>query len=135
MHTFNNPNPPLEIEIGYMLVKKYIPNPRRCYNCQKYGHLKEACSRKPVCVKCGAHEPDHINNLNCSNCNESHRADSKLCKIWGKEREILKIKFTQNFSFLEARRLVDMPFIKPSFAKITKTPPYKNQVNTQNKKK
>ena len=53
-------------------------------------HLKQACSRKPVYVKCGAHEPDHtedmcINNLNWSNCNESHGANSKLCKIRGKE--------------------------------------------------
>ena len=101
-------------------VEKYIPNPRRCHNCQKYEHLKEAYSRKPVCVKYGVHEPDHAeymctNNLNCSNCNESHRADSKLCKIWGEKREILKIQVTQNINFSEARRLVEMPFIKSTF--------------------
>ena len=41
--TFNNPKPPLEIKIGYTVVKveTYIPNPSRCHNCQKYGHLKE----------------------------------------------------------------------------------------------
>ena len=77
-----------------MLVKVHL---KKFHNCQKYGHLKEACSRKPVCVKSGAHEPDYAeDNLNCCNCNESYRADSKFYKIWGKEREILKIKVTQN---------------------------------------
>ena len=100
-------------------VEKYISNPRWFHNCQKYGHIKEACTRKPVCVECGAHESDHTEDM-CSNnlnCNESHKVDSKLCKIWIKEREILKIKVTQNISFPEARRLVEMPFIKPTFAK------------------
>ena len=129
--TFNNPKPPVE---------KYIPNPWRCYNCQKYGLLKEVCSRKPVWVKCGTHEPDHTektysNNLNYNNCYESHRVDSKQCKIWEKEREILKIKVTKNITFSKARRLVEMPFIKPTFAKITKTPPNENRINTQIKKK
>ena len=125
-HTFNNPKPPPQIKIGYTLAKveKYIPNHRTCLNCQKYRHLKEACSRKPVRVKCGVHEQDPTedtctNNLNCSNCNESHGTDSKHCKIWKKE----------------TRRLVEMPYVKPTFAKITKTPLNENQVNTQIKKK
>ena len=141
--TFNNPKSPPEIKIGYTQaeVKKYIPNPRRCHNCQKYGHLKETCSRKPVCVKYGAHKPDHTedtctNNLNCNNCYESHRADSKL-KKWKKEseREILKIKVTQNISFLEARSFVEMSLITPAFVEITKIPPNENHVNTQIKTK
>ena len=33
------------------------------------------------------------------------------------EREILKIKITQNIAFPEARRLVEMLFIKPTFCK------------------
>ena len=73
--TFNNPKTPLEIKIGYTVVKveTYIPNPRRCHNCQKYGHLKQHCTRKQVCVKCGEQEPNHIEesckkSLNCNNC-------------------------------------------------------------------
>ena len=134
--TFNNSKTPIKNknQIQARKGEKYIPNPRQCHNCQKYSHLKEVCSRKPVCVKCGVYEPDHTdvctNNLNC---NESHRADLKLCKIWEKEREILKIQVTQNISFLEAR-LVEMPFIKPTFAKITKSPPNENQINTKNDK-
>ena len=75
--------------------------------------------------KSGAYEPDHTedtftNTLNCSKCNEIHTADSKLCKIWEKI-EFIKIKVTQNISFPEARRLIEMPFIKTAFSKITKT--------------
>ena len=60
--TFNYLKPPLEIKIGYTVVKveTYIPNPRRCHNCQNYGHLKKHCTRKKVCVKCGEQEPNHI---------------------------------------------------------------------------
>ena len=63
-------------------VEKCIPNSRRLHNCRK-----DAYSGKPVCVKCGAHEPDHTEDTYL-NCNESHRTDSKLCKIWEKERDL-----------------------------------------------
>ena len=48
---------------------KYIPNPRRYHNCQKYRYLKEACTRKSICMKCEAYELDdtketYKNNLN-----------------------------------------------------------------------
>ena len=103
------PKLPSEMKIGYISAKveKY---PKRCLNGQKYGHLKNVCSRKPVCVKCGAHEPDHTeesckNNFDCSNGNKSHRVVSKHWKS-GKKIEILKIKVTQNITFPEARNLL-----------------------------
>ena len=75
--TFNHPKPPPEIKIGYTLAKveKYIANPS-----QKVPQLSEIWTfeeRKPVCIKCSAHEPDNgedscTNNLNCCYCNESH---------------------------------------------------------------
>ena len=36
--TFSNPNLPKTIKVGYLVVKVnvYIPNPLRCYNCQKF---------------------------------------------------------------------------------------------------
>ena len=43
------------------------------------------------------------------NCGEKHSADSKECRIWRKEKEILRIKFTRNISFVEARKLVEAP--------------------------
>ena len=136
--TFNNPKPPLEIKIGYTVVKveTYIPNPRRCHNCQKYGHLKQHCTRKQVCVKCGEQEPNHIeesckNSLNCNNCKGNHRADSKYCKIWEREKEIIKMKITKNITFPEARWLIENPFNKLTFSQVTRTP--SNQVENEAK--
>lgn len=46
----------------------------------------------------------------------------KECKIWHKEKEILRIKFTRNISFPEARKAVESPTPVPgsSYASIIK---------------
>ena len=38
--TFNSPNRPTVVIIGFIQVKVdvYIPNPLRCYHCQVFGH-------------------------------------------------------------------------------------------------
>ena len=53
--TFKTSKLPSEIKIGYIKtnVKLYIPNPRRCFNCQSYGHGKTTCTHDTVCVTCG----------------------------------------------------------------------------------
>lgn len=75
--TFDAPEPPQEIKIGYTIskVETYIPNPLRCFNCQRYGHGKNQCTRKLVCGKCGENDPNHTeltcpNETNCSNCKQ-----------------------------------------------------------------
>ena len=57
------------------------------------------------------------------NCGEKHSADSKECRIWHKEKEILRIKFTRNISFVEVRKLVEAPTPVPgiSYANITQS--------------
>ena len=71
--TFDRPTLPDYIKIGYLRVpvQIYIPNPLRCYNCQKFGHGSKFCRSSQICGKCG--KPDHkiedCNNvLNCYNC-------------------------------------------------------------------
>ena len=63
------------------------------------------------------------NELHCVNCGEKHSADSKECQIWHKEKEILRLKFTRNISFVEARKLVEAPTPIPgiSYANITQS--------------
>ena len=53
--TFNKSQLPKEIKVGYSLIKinPYIPNPLRCYNCQKFGHHETKCIKSAVCKKCG----------------------------------------------------------------------------------
>ena len=99
----------------------------RCHNCQKYGHLEDRCSKDPICSKCGQ-TAEHLDNrcsneLHCVNCGEKHSADSKECRIWHTEKEILRIKFTRNISFVEARKLVQAPTPIPgiSYANITQS--------------
>ena len=38
--TFNKPELPTVVKIGFIQVKVdvYVPNPLRCYQCQKFGH-------------------------------------------------------------------------------------------------
>ena len=99
----------------------------RCHNCQKYGHHEDRCSKDPICSKCGQ-TGEHLksrcsNELHCVNCGEKHSADSKECRIWHKEKEILRLKFTRNISFVEARKLVEAPTPVPgiSYANITQS--------------
>ena len=59
----------------------------------------------------------------CFNCNEDHPANSKQCQAWHTEKEILKVKYTRNISFPEARKIVESYTAAPgkSYASITKT--------------
>ena len=79
-----------------------------------------------MCTKCGQPAIHHAslckNPTKCANCGESHDANSKECKIWQKEKEILRVKFTRNISFPEARKAVESPTPAPgcSYANIIK---------------
>ena len=123
--TFNTPVLPKTVKVAYFRVN--VPNPLRCHNCEKYGHHEDRCSKDPICSKCGQ-TGEHLesrcsNELHCVNCGEKHSADSKQCRIWYKEKEILRLKFTRNISFVEARKLVEAPTPIPgiSYANITQS--------------
>ena len=49
--TFQSQTLPKYIRVGYYRV--FIPNPVRCYKCQKFGHTKFNCRKNEVCNKCG----------------------------------------------------------------------------------
>ena len=119
--TFNTSQVPTEIKVGYNLIKvsPYIPNPLRCYNCQKFGHHESKCLKAPVCKKCGESGSDHIelscsNPLKCPNCQGNHTANSKDCVIWKREKEVNRIKFTNNIPFPEARKIVQNTNLFPT---------------------
>ncbi|GBO19103.1 hypothetical protein AVEN_120694-1 [Araneus ventricosus] len=50
--TFHSPKLPQSIKAGYMnlAVKPYIPNPLRCFKCQRFGHSKLACRGTLACA-------------------------------------------------------------------------------------
>ena len=75
-----------------MAVSQFIPNPVRCYKCQKFGHTKFNCRKNEVCTKCG--QEDHTdsqeckNEVKCINCQGKHASNNKDCPKWKEEKEI-----------------------------------------------
>ena len=111
--TFNSVSVPKSLKIFYRIVPVdvYVPNPLRCFNCQRFGHHETNCPVDigSVCEKCGAGGHDHHtsackNAPKCVNCGKDHLSRSNQCEVWKKEKEISKIKVTKNVPYLEAKK-------------------------------
>ncbi|GBL98396.1 hypothetical protein AVEN_187734-1 [Araneus ventricosus] len=108
--TFNTPRLPEYIKAGYVRcsVRPYIPNPLRCFKCQRFGHSKTNCRGTLTCARCAAagHESTGCKaNEKCVNCQGEHTSFSRSCPKWKVEKEVVAIKFKNNITFLEARRI------------------------------
>ena len=107
--TFSTPVPPEKLRIGYYFVevKRYIPNPLRCYQCQEFGHSKKFCKKH---LKRGreGHDGSECDSetLCCVNCKGEHYSSSKTCPVWTLEKEIQRVKTEKSLPYGEARRLV-----------------------------
>ncbi|GBN23782.1 hypothetical protein AVEN_104392-1 [Araneus ventricosus] len=109
--TFNTTKLPSTVKAGYIYCKTrlYIPNPIRCFKCQRFGHSKTACCGRQTCCKCAS--VDHPTSdcqsaeLLCANCKQPHCADSKDCPQWEKEKKIQVVRTKQNLSYYEAKKL------------------------------
>lgn len=114
--TFNRPKQPDSVKVGYLncKVSVYVPNPLRCYKCQRYGHSTPSCRGRPTCPKCGGdgHETDKscTGNAKCVNCQGTHPTYSKDCPRWKQEKEIQHIRAHENVSYVEAKNRVS-PFL------------------------
>ena len=138
--TFNSPNLPTVVKIGFMQVKVdvYIPNPLRCYHCQVFGHHENKCGRHAVCCNCG--EPEHCapsgvcdKPAKCVNCSGNHPANSKQCPQWEKEKKILKIKCENNLSFPDARKQYEQFYTGQTYASAVKPGTCNKSTQTENK--
>ena len=126
--TFDSTTVPDHIYIGpyRMRVDTFIPNPTRCFQCQKFGHGKTQCRGGLVCFRCSAegHEGFDCNKtIKCCNCNEAHMASSKDCSFFIKEKRIQVIKSEKNVSYIKARRLASVSDVQgpsQSYANATK---------------
>ncbi len=68
--TFGTSNLPKNVHVGYERyeVRAYIPNPLRCFKCQKYGHGTNFCrSTTQVCDMCA--EDGHFDK-DCSSSDQ-----------------------------------------------------------------
>ena len=109
---FGTPKLPEKLKLGYTVVpvSLYLPNPLRCFKCQKFGHGQLACRGKSVCFRCGddGHSAtDCSADPKCINCKGDHMATSKDCPNWKIEKEIVQVKHTKNISFGEAKAIVN----------------------------
>lgn len=112
--TFEAIELPDSIKIGYInaRVSVYVPNPLRCFKCQKYGHGSNRCTGKEICSKCAGDHP--VENCSsdtvcCANCTTArdHAASDRACPVYIKEKQVLVIKHTENITFPNARKKVE----------------------------
>lgn len=125
--TFNSTTPPDSVNAAYLRckVRPYIPNPRRCFQCQRFGHGSGSCRGKPTCARCGgkAHENERCEKEpHCVNCSGNHGAYSRSCPVWKNEKEVMTIKTTQNVSYLEAKKRLSFQQ-KGTFAEVVRRGP------------
>ena len=96
-------------------VSQYIPEPVRCYKCQKYGHKAPSChARKVKCTIClGPHEVLHCpiktthreeQTAVCPNCKRNHPAPYHGCPEFKLAKEAQKKHILQKISYADAVR-------------------------------
>ncbi|GFT89957.1 RNA-directed DNA polymerase from mobile element jockey [Trichonephila clavipes] len=123
--TFNKPKLPTAVKAGYLncKIRPYIPNPLRCFKCQRFGHSQTSCSGQLTCSRCasvGHSSTDCTLEPKCVNCTQSRPLDSKLCQKWKIEKQIQEIKINKNISYFEARRLM-VPQLTQTYTQAART--------------
>lgn len=109
--TFNLPALPEKLFVGFIScnVQLYVPNPRRCFRCQAFGHGAKFCEKTPICGNCAEQNPDPNIEVcskpkRCKNCDGNHAAWDRKCLTFIKEREIQQIQTTNKITYYQARQ-------------------------------
>ena len=124
--TFEGCEIPEEIKIGWtsLEVRKYFPNPRQCYKCQRFNHSSKACrSPEDVCNRCGTwgHSGRGCENPhNCANCGEAHPANDRRCFFFTLEKEIIAVQTNEKLGYREAKKKVLKNQIEPNMTYASK---------------
>ena len=90
-----------------LTVREYVPTPRQCNKCWKFGHGIKYCKSDfyicPICSKKG-HQKDECTYKNkaCTNCEGNHAAFSRSCMHYKKEQLIVKTRFKEGLSYRAA---------------------------------
>ncbi|GFW27607.1 uncharacterized protein TNCV_4283081 [Trichonephila clavipes] len=126
--TFNNPKLPSTIKAGYLncKIRPYIPNPLRCFKCQRFGHSQTSCREQLTCSRCasaGHASTDCILEPKCINCSLPYPSDSKICPKGKIEKQI------KNISYPEARKLI-VHQLSQTYAQATKSSTINNYTQT-----
>ncbi|GFW07147.1 CCHC-type domain-containing protein [Trichonephila clavipes] len=111
--TFWTPELPQSVKATYLHcpVRPYIPNPLRCFQCQRFGHSKTVCRGQPTCSRCaevGHDSADCKAKERCVKCKGDHSSFSRSFPTWILEKEITAVKIKNKLSYPEARRVVSL---------------------------
>ena len=136
--TFNSSIAPSSVKIGWLNCpcRAFVPNPIRCFNCQRFGHGTRTCrQRDPTCVNCGqkGHKQETCEcATKCFNCGESHTASDRSCPAFSFERQVNRYKVENRVSFPEARRFCAHTVAQPASnpAPSTNTKSYSQAAST-----
>jgi hypothetical protein len=127
--TFASSTLPTSVKAGFINCKvvPFIPNPLRCFKCQAFGHHQSVCKNDAICSKCGlaSHgEEPCVGPVKCPNCSGNHPAYANSCPKWKQEKDICRIKVTNNISYPEARKQLtantQVSTAQPSYAAVVK---------------
>lgn len=101
-------------------VDLYIYPTVQCYNCCRYGHVKNQCRSTPKCYKCSkGHSGDRCDvaeeDYYCCLCKGNHQATSKKCLEFGRQKAIKETMSKCCMSYMEAVKM-HPPITRKSFA-------------------
>ncbi|XP_055947153.1 uncharacterized protein LOC129980794 [Argiope bruennichi] len=121
--TFKTSKLPEYVYAGYIKlpVRPYIPNPLRCFQCQRFGHSKMNCRGSLTCARCAqkGHDSQQCTaEEKCVNCGGDHPSYSRSCPRWALEKQVTTIKFKEDLSYPEARRRVKAQTPTPLFQRV-----------------
>ena len=139
--TFNLVRLPSEIKAAWLRleVRPYIPSPRKCFFCLRFGHVQDSCRRRlkgenKICNNCGQEEHGDCNRPSfCVNCSENHPASFRYCDRYLLEKEIQTIRAKEHITFAEAKKRVLSQYIRPgtTFASVVDKANKAQKTNSQ----
>lgn len=110
--TFDGQVLPTRVYMCYtaLTVDLYIYPTVQCYNCCRYGHVKNQCRSVPRCFKCGqGHSGDTCDVEEdlyyCCLCKGNHQAVNKKCLEFDRQKKIKESMSKSCISYLEAVKL------------------------------
>ncbi|XP_043471731.1 uncharacterized protein LOC122504614 [Leptopilina heterotoma] len=116
--TFQGTTLPERVAIfkGSSPVRPYVPDPRMCLKCFRFGHIAKNCRSKARCQQCGSTTPHDDSNKcpqtsdspTCLHCKGPHRTSSKLCPKFVEQKEIRYYATMHRLSFSEARQFLSL---------------------------
>lgn len=94
-------------------VTPYIPSVIQCFNCLRYGHMKNSCKSSIRCSRCQErHQASECpeKDPRCAFCKGSHSSIYRKCPEYSRQVNIKKLMVLNNMSYAQASRLQDSSY-------------------------